>query len=56
MKCANIKNEFKMVDIKQMKNLHCWSVGEMEGQQIAVYLAMDLQEVLGETDCTFLLK
>ena len=56
MKFANVKNEFEMTDIVQKKYLRCWSVGDVKDQQIAVHLPVDLQKVLGETDCTFFVK
>ena len=56
MKFANVKNEFEMTDIMQKKYLHCWAVGGLKGQKIAVHLTMDFQEVLGEIDCTLLVK
>ena len=56
MKFANIKNEFEMIHIMQKKYLHCWSVGGVKGQQIAVHLPVELQEVLDETDYTLLVK
>ena len=44
MKFANVKNEFEMINIMWKKYLQCWSVG-VKGQQIAVHLPMNLQEI-----------
>ena len=56
MKFANVKNEFKLTDIMQKKYLHCWSVGGVKGQFIAVHLPMDLQKVFGKNGYTLLVK
>ena len=57
MKFANVNNEFEMTDIMQKKYFHCWSASGATGQYIAIYLPyQDLQEVLGETDSTLLVK
>ena len=56
MKFANVKNGFEIICNMLKKYLRCQSIDGGKGQQITVDLPMDLQKVLGETECRFLKK